>query len=371
MLLAASITTRAQVTTGTITGTAKDSKGAELVGATVEALHEPSGTLYRTISSKGGQFNLPSLRVGGPYKVTISYVGFKSEIYSDLFIQLGDATKINARLLEEGKSLQEVVVSGGTGGRKSLISKDRKGASTNINRRLLETMPTLSRSITDFIKITPQSNGTSFAGQDNRFVNLTIDGSIFNNSFGLQALPGSQTNATPISLDALEEITVNLSPYSLRDAGFTGASINAITKSGTNTFHGSAFFNKRNENFVGTKAGLDGKVPITVTSFDVKQFGASVGGPIIKNKLFFFINGEAEKRTDPGTSFVANNNDGNTAGNESRTLASDLDALSAYLKSKFNYDTGPYQGYSLITKSYSRVAAQSWHIKIIDTEHNV
>jgi Carboxypeptidase regulatory-like domain/TonB dependent receptor len=362
LFMIAGISTRAQVTTGTITGTAKDSKGAELVGATVEALHEPSGTVYRTISSKGGQFNLPSLRVGGPYKVTVSYVGFKSEIYSDLYIQLGDATKINALLLEEGKSLQEVVVSGGTGGRKSLISKDRKGASTNINRRLLETMPTLSRSITDFIKITPQSNGTSFAGQDNRFVNLTIDGSIFNNSFGLQALPGSQTNATPISLDAIEEITVNLSPYSLKDAGFTGASINAITKSGTNTFHGSAFYNQRNENYVGTKAGLDGKVPITVTSFDVKQFGASVGGPIIKNKLFFFINGEAEKRTDPGTSFVANNNDGTTAGNESRTLASDLDALSAYLKSKFNYDTGPYQGYSLITKSYKVLAKIDWNI---------
>lgn len=274
MLLVAVITVNAQITTGTITGTAKDGKGTELVGATVEAIHEPSGTVYRTISSKGGQFNLPSLRVGGPYRVTVTYVGFKTEVYPDLFIQLGDATKINALLTEEGKNLQEVVVTG-TGGRKSLISKDRKGASTNINRRLLETMPTLSRSITDFIKITPQSNGTSFAGQDNRFVNLTIDGSIFNNSFGLQALPGSQTNATPISLDALEEITVNLSPYSLRDAGFTGASINAITKSGTNTFHGSAFYNQRNESYVGTKAGADGKVPVTVASFDVKQFGAS------------------------------------------------------------------------------------------------
>ncbi|MEP7374956.1 MAG: carboxypeptidase regulatory-like domain-containing protein [Chitinophagaceae bacterium] len=360
-LMVTGISMRAQVTTGAITGTAKDSKGSELVGASVEAIHEPSGTVYRTISTRGGQFNLPSLRVGGPYKVTVTFVGFKTEVYSDLFIQLGDATKINASLTEEGKSLQEVVVTG-TGSRKSLISKDRKGASTNINRRLLETMPTLSRSITDFIKITPQSNGTSFAGQDNRFVNLTIDGSIFNNSFGLQALPGSQTNATPISLDALEEIQVNLSPYSLRDAGFTGASINAITKSGTNTFHGSVFYNQRNENYVGTKAGPDGKTKITVNSFDVKQYGASFGGPIIKNKLFFFFNGEAEKRTDPGTSFVADNGDGTLAANESRTLASDLDALSAYLKSKFNYDTGPYQGYSLVTKSYKVLAKIDWNI---------
>ena len=359
-IVATSIT-YAQVTTGAITGTAKDSKGNELVGATVEALHEPSGTVYRTISTKGGRFNIPSLRVGGPYKVTVTYVGFKTEVYPDLIIQLGEPTKIDASLTEEGKSLQEVVVTG-TGGRKSPISKDRKGTSTNINRRLLETMPTLSRSITDFVKLTPQSNGTSFAGQDNRFVNLTIDGSIFNNSFGLQALPGSQTNATPISLDALEEIQVNLSPYSLKDAGFTGASINAITKSGTNTFHGSGFYNKRNESYVGTKAGLNGKTPITVASFDVKQFGASFGGPIIKNKLFFFVNGEAEKRTDPGTSFVANNGDGTTDGNESRTLASDLDALSAYLKSKFNYDPGPYQGYSLVTKSYKVLAKIDWNI---------
>jgi hypothetical protein len=163
-------------------------------------------------------------------------------------------------------------------------------------------------------------------------------------------------------LDALEEIQVNLSPYSLRDAGFTGASINAITKSGTNTFHGSAFYNKRNESYVGTKAGLNGKTPITVASFDVKQFGASLGGPIIKNKLFFFINGEAEKRTDPGTSFVADNGDGTLGGNESRTLASDLDALSAYLKSKFDYDPGPYQGYSLVTKSYKVLAKIDWNI---------
>ena len=160
--------------------------------------------------------------------------------------QLGEASKINVVLTDANTSLKEVVVAGAA--RKgSLISKDRKGTSTNINRRLIAALPTLSRNITDFTKLTPQANGTSFAGQDNRFINLTVDGSIFNNSFGLQALPGSQTSASPISVDAIEEIQVNVAPYSVKDAGFTGASINAVTRSGTNTFHGSAFYNNRNQ----------------------------------------------------------------------------------------------------------------------------
>jgi hypothetical protein len=167
-------------------------------------------------------------------------------------VQLGEATKLTTVLTDANAALSEVVVTGAV--RKgALISKDRKGTATNINRRLIAALPTLSRNITDFTKLTPQASGTSFAGQDNRFINFTVDGSIFNNSFGLQALPGSQTNASPISIDAIEEIQVNLSPYNVKDAGFTGAGINAVTRSGTNVFHGSAFYNKRNQGLVGTK----------------------------------------------------------------------------------------------------------------------
>lgn len=351
----------AQVTTGSISGTVKDAKGADLTGATIEVLHEPSGTSYRGTAGKNGVFNIPSLRVGGPYKVTISFVGFRPEVITDVYVQLGEASKINVALTDANAALKEVVVTGAA--RKgALISKDRKGASTNINRRLIAALPTLSRNITDFTKLTPQSNGTSFAGQDNRFINLTVDGSIFNNSFGLQALPGSQTSASPISVDAIEEIQVNVSPYSVKDAGFTGASINAVTRSGTNTFHGSGFYNNRNQSLVGTKAGSDGKTPVTVANFDVKQFGFSLGGPIIKNKLFFFANYENEKRSDPGTAFVSDNGSNTGQTNVSRVKKTDLDALSTFLNTNFGYDPGKYEGYDFITKSYKILTKIDWNI---------
>lgn len=351
----------AQVTTGSISGTVKDAKGADLTGATIEVLHEPSGTTYRGTAGKNGVYNIPSLRVGGPYKVTISFVGFRPEVITDVYVQLGEPSKINVALTDANSALKEVVVTGAA--RKgALISKDRKGTSTNINRRLIAALPTLSRNITDYTKLTPQSNGTSFAGQDNRFVNLTVDGSIFNNSFGLQALPGSQTSASPISVDAIEEIQVNVSPYSVKDAGFTGASINAVTRSGTNTFHGSGFYNNRNQSLVGTKAGSDGKTPVTVANFDVKQFGFSLGGPIIKNKLFFFANYENEKRSDPGTAFVSDNGTNTGQTNVSRVKTADLDALSTFLNTNFGYDPGKYEGYDFITKSYKILAKVDWNI---------
>ncbi len=351
----------AQVTTGSISGNVKDTKAKDLTGATIQVLHEPSGSVYGASSGKNGVFNIPSLRVGGPYKVTISYVGFKPEIISDVFVQLGEASKINVVLIDANASLTEVVVTGTT--RKvSLISKDRKGTSTNINRRLIAALPTLSRNITDLTKLTPQSSGTSFAGQDNRFINLTVDGSIFNNSFGLQALPGSQTSASPISIDAIEEIQVNVAPYNVKDAGFTGASINAVTRSGTNHFHGSAFYNNRNQGLVGTKAGADGKTPVTISNFDVKQFGFTLGGPIIKNKLFFFVNYENEKRTDPGTGFEADNGTNTGKTNVSRVKRVQLDSISDFLKSKLGYDPGQYEGYDFITKSYKILAKIDWNI---------
>ena len=351
----------AQVTTGSISGTVKDGKGTDLTAATIEVLHEPSGSVYRASSGKNGVFNIPSLRIGGPYKVTISFVGFKPEIITDVYVQLGEASKINVVMTDANASLKEVVVAGAVK-RGALISKDRKGTSTNINRRLITALPTLSRNFADFSRITPQSNGTSFAGQDNRFINLTVDGSIFNNSFGLQALPGSQTSASPISIDAVEEVQINLSPYNVKDAGFTGASINAVTRSGTNTFHGSAFYNNRNQSMVGTKAGSDGKTPVTIANFDVKQFGFSLGGPIIKNKLFFFANYENEKRSDPGTAFSSDNGSNTGQTNVSRVKQTDLDALSTFLNTNLGYDPGKYEGYNFITKSYKILAKIDWNI---------
>jgi hypothetical protein len=240
-----------------------------------------------------------------------------------------------------------------------LLSSDNRGTSTNVGRKTIESLPTLSRSITDFTKLTPQSNGTSFAGQDNRLNNLSIDGSIFNNNFGLQALPGSQTNSTPISLDAIEEIQINVSPYSLRERDFTGAGINAITRSGTNDFSGSIFFNNRNQSLIGTKADT---TKLKINDFNVNQFGFRLGGPIIKNKLFFFVNFEGERRNDPGVTFFANDANGVTDNNETRVSKADLDNLSSFLKDKFNYDAGKYQDYDLQTFSNKALAKIDWNI---------
>ncbi|MFC4230829.1 carboxypeptidase regulatory-like domain-containing protein [Parasediminibacterium paludis] len=354
LLLAVNMTVSAQVTSGTITGTVKDPKGVVLTGATVEAIHEPSGSKYKTVSGTSGKFNLPGLRVGGPYKLTITYVGFQVETITDIYVQLGVPSSVDVALRDNTTQLKEVTVAG-TSRKGALISKEVKGTGTNINKRLIAALPTLSRSITDITRLTPQSNGTSFAGQDNRAINFTLDGSIFNNSFGLSALNGGQTNSTPISLDAIEELQINLSPYNLKDAGFTGASINAVTKSGTNTFHGTGFYNNRNQGLVGTKAGTDGTQDVTVTNFDVKQYGVSVGGPIIKNKAFFFLNYEAERRTDPGTLNVASTGS-NTGANVTRVRASALDSLKSFLTTNFGYNPGDYQGYNFLTKSDKAVA---------------
>lgn len=352
----------AQVTTGTITGTVKDPSGTTLQGATVEAVHEPSGTKYKTVTNKTGKFNLPGLRVGGPYKVTVSYVGFNTENATDVYVQLGEPSVIDFGLSDSKTELKEVTLN--TTARKgALISKDVKGASTVINARQISSLPTLNRSLTDVTRLTPQSSGTSFAGQDNRAINLTLDGAIFNNSFGLSALNGGQTNSTPVSLDAIQQIAVNISPYNLRDAGFTGGSINAVTKSGTNTVHGTGFFNFRNESFVGNKAGAGGNQDVTKTAFDVKQYGISFGGPIIKNKLFYFINYEAERRTDP-SQWLADTGitTSNAGGNVTRVKEVDLKALSKFLIDTLKYNPGDYQGFSFNTKSDKGVVRLDWNI---------
>ena len=347
----------AQVTTSSINGRVKNKSDKGLGGATVVAVHEPTGSTYRTLTQDDGSFTIPALRVGGPYKLSISFVGYREQVFNEIYLQLGVPAKINPAMESNDAMIETVLVTGKA--KNKLIGADKNGTGTNIGRRTLETLPTLSRNLSDFTKLTPQSNGLSFGGQDNRLNNITIDGSSFNNSFGLQSLLGSQTNSTPISLDAIEEVQINLSPYNVREGGFTGAGVNAVTRSGTNTFHGSAFYNQRNEGYVGTSAG---KNKVTTTAFDVKQFGFRFGGPIIKNKLFFFVNGEGERRNDPGTNFRANNGGEASVGNVSRVLKSELDNISKFLKDTLGYNTGAYQDYSLQTFSNKALAKIDWNI---------
>lgn len=328
------------VTTANMSGKVTDQNGGILPGATIVAVHVPSGTTYGTTTGTNGVYFMPSMRVGGPYKVTISFVGYKDAVYDDVYLNLGTTFNLDAQLSEAQVEIQEVVV---TGVRSNVFSSDRTGAATSITREYITALPTINRSINDFTKLTPQASGRSFVGQDARLNNITIDGSIFNNSFGLADQPGGRTGTAPISLDAIEEIQVSIAPFDVRQAGFVGAGVNAVTKSGTNDFSGSAFYTVRNQSWIGDKAhGVD----VNSQDFNVAQYGFRLGGPIIKNKLFFFVNGEFESDVRPATSYRANLGGETVGGNITRVLKSDLDNLSSYLKEKFNYETGPYQGYN-------------------------
>jgi hypothetical protein len=325
-----------QVTTSSITGTVRSSSGEGLEGATVTAVHTPSNTTYNTLSKKGGNFTLPALRIGGPYTLTINYVGQNPQTIPDIFLTLGEPFNTNVIMGESNQQLASVVVSASR-----RRTPDRTGASTNISREQLATLPTITRSITDFTRLTPQSNGTNFGGRDARYNNTIVDGANLNNNFGLSdgLLPGGGTTASPISLDALDEITVSIAPFDVRQANFTGAAVNAVTKSGTNTFHGSAYGFYRDQSFNGKK--IKGSELTNITPTKNTIFGATLGGPIIKDKLFFFINAEKETRNSP-PSQVWTPTGGSGAGNTSAVHVDSLRKFSEFLKSRYGYETGRY-----------------------------
>lgn len=344
------------VTTASMNGTITDAKGEAVPGATVIAVHTPSGTQYGAATMADGRYIIPAMRVGGPYKVTITSIGYKEQVREGIFLNLGTAANVSVQLAEDVTELSEILV---TAQRNDIFSSDRTGAATSIGKEELNNLPTLNRSINDFTRLTPQASGNSFGGQDARLNNITIDGSIFNNSFGLGNQPGGRTGSTPISLDAIEQVQVNLAPFDVRQAGFVGAGVNAVTRSGTNNVEGSVFYNIRNKNFVGTQAnGRD----VTVGDFNLYQAGFRVGAPIIKNKLFIFVNGEMERETSPGTTFRANRGGEPATGNVTRVLESDLNALSNFLRQNFNYETGPYQGYDNETRSDKFLARLDYNI---------
>ncbi|HMP98352.1 MAG TPA: carboxypeptidase-like regulatory domain-containing protein, partial [Cyclobacteriaceae bacterium] len=239
------------VTTSSMTGRVADNKGEGLPGATVIAIHEPSGTRYGTSTLTDGRFTIPGMRVGGPYTVTASFVGYETSKVEGIVLTLGVAANVNMTITETGTQLSELIIAGD---RAAVFSSDRTGAATSVGRESLETLPTISRRIDDFTRLTPQASGNSFAGQDNRLNNITVDGSYFNNSFGLAGQPGDRTGVSPISLDAIEQIQVNIAPYDVRQGNFVGAGINTVTRSGTNQVEGSVYYLFRNENHVGQRA---------------------------------------------------------------------------------------------------------------------
>ncbi len=344
----------AQVTSSSMTGTIKDAKGA-LPGATVKATHLPSGTVYTTATNQEGLYNLPGMRIGGPYKVEISFIGLSSSTFDQITLQLGQPYILNTTLAESGVQLKEVSVVSSR-----VIASAKTGASTNINRNALATLPTISRSITDFTRLTPQSTGTSFAGRDNRYNNTTVDGANLNNTFGTSrdALPGG--GAQPISIEAYDEISVNISPFDVKQSGFTGAGIYAVTKSGTNTFHGSAYTFYRDQSFNGNYIG-DNYIGNNVAKSKTNIYGFTLGGPIIKNKVFFFANFETEKSTNPGIAYYPTGGSG--TGNKSATTVADLQTVSSYLSTKYGYNTGGYDNFPAFAPKNTKFLAKiDWNI---------
>ena len=332
------------VTTGAIAGIAIDAAGAPLDGARVVAVHGPSGTTYTAATRADGRFTIPGMRVGGPYGVTVSRVGFRQEVQNGINVTLGVTSDLRFALQQASVELEAITVIASTD---NVFSSQRTGAATTVSAEQIATLPTISRRVEDLLRLTPQyspmSFGFSFAGQDNRLNNTTIDGSYFNNSFGLAGQPGDRTGVTPISMDALEQVQVNIAPYDVRQGNFVGAGVNMVTKSGANGFTGSVFYNTRNNDFVGRKAGPNKFDPGT---FEYRDIGISLGGPIIRNRLFFFTSYEDDNQTQPGTTFRANTGVETVEGVVTRVLAADLDSLSSYLQNNFNYETGPYQGYN-------------------------
>ncbi|WP_345168821.1 TonB-dependent receptor [Nibribacter koreensis] len=345
------------VTTSSMTGLISDQSGEGLPGATVLAIHGPTGTRYGVSTNVDGKFTIPNMRVGGPYSVEVTYIGYQTQKQENITLRLSEPFVLNVRLPQSGTDLQEVVVTAANP--RSVLNAERSGSITNISSQEIQTLPSINRSINDFTRLTPQANGTSVGGGNYRQNNVTIDGSEFNNNFGIGGnLPGG--SAQPISLDAIEEISVNVTPYDIRQSGFIGSAINAVTRSGTNEFKGSVYTYFRNQDQQGKNVGPE---ELTLQDMDYKQYGFRLGGPIIKNKLFFFANAEQEKRTRPGqTRFAATPSRPFGSPTVARPTAAELDALSNYLRETYGYETGPYEGYDFENESMKFLARLDWNI---------
>ena len=299
VILISIIKVNAQETTAEIQGTITNG-AAGLAGVSVTAIHQPTGTKYVTTTRNDGRYNLTNLKIGGPYLIEVSYVGFKKDKLDDVTLLLGQAYKANFKLVEASNNLQEVVVKSTS--QDKIFNNARTGSQETFNRNQITSLPTISRSYKDIIKLTPTYNGMSFGGQSSQLNNITIDGANFNNSFGLAGDIGGQTGQVAVSLDAIEQIQVNISPFDVRQGGFVGGNVNSVSRSGTNTSIGSVYQYYKSKDLQGYEVNA---APYTITvpkqdfTYDLKGF--TVGGALIKNKLFYFVNGEQEEKTFPAT----------------------------------------------------------------------
>lgn len=327
------------VTTSSMNGQVTDQNGDPLVSATVIAVHTPSGTSYGSIVNEEGYYRIPNMKVGGPYKVTVSYTGYASAETERIYLRLGENLRQNFDLAETGVQLEEVLitVTQGTAGTNS-------GASTQITTEQIDVVPTLNRDLSDYLRLTPQSTGyaggTSFGGVNNRYNAVYIDGAVNNDVFGLASngTNGGQTGISPFSIDIIDQFQVVLSPYDVTLGGFAGGGVNAVTKSGTNEFKGTAYYFWQNEGLVGktnrTLTDITGSDRTSVADFSQQTYGASVGGPLVKDKVFFFVNAEIQADETPSP-FDFGVYDGNSD-------QAKLTELSQFVQNTYGYDPGTF-----------------------------
>ena len=358
MMLTSVLTLMAQVTTSALSGkvTMADTK-EEVIGATIQAIHEPSGTKYAAVTNSNGRFTIQGMRNGGPYSVAISYIGYETKTFRNIVLELGETYNLNALLSEDANELTEIVVSG----KASKFAAEKTGASTNINQRTIQELPTINRSIGDLAKLSPYYGGSnSFGGMNGKMSNFTLDGANLNNNFGLSSsLPGG---GNPISMDAIDEVQMVVAPFDVRQSNFIGGGINAVTKSGTNTFKGTAYFYYTNEDMHGNR--VDGVQNSEPNPGEEKVYGFTLGGPIIKDKLFFFANYE-RTNTENIPTYWHPDLTGGGADNKtytSRTTLEDMQMISQFVKNKYGYDTGSPTDYpgDIVNNKY--LARLDWNI---------
>lgn len=355
-------TVSAQVTTSSMNGTITDAQGEPLVGATVVAVHTPSGTQYGTITGKDGRYNMASMRTGGPYTVTFSFVGYQPVAFPDLTLQLGETLTRNA-FLKDTQELDAVVVV--ADGKNSAMNINRAGAVTSITSEEIQLLPSVSRSMNDIMRLTPQASSTTsglaIGGGNYRQSFVTVDGAAFNNAFGIGGnLP---SGGTPISLDALEQVSVAVTPFDVRQSGFVGGSINAVTKSGTNRLKVSAYNYYKSEKLQGDKYDSDKK--LTLDKMLSNTFGFNIGAPIVKDKLFIFTNFEYDWNTNPGETRLARQNSNDKFGSGSqynRPTVDQMEMMKSFLMDKYGYNPGRYQDYSTQTPGWKLIARVDWNI---------
>ncbi|NQV16858.1 TonB-dependent receptor [bacterium] len=339
------------VTTSTIRGYVTDTEGKGLLGANVIATHVPSGSVYGAATAEDGRYTILNMKIGGPYMLKVAYMGYAEQEVTDAFLSLGVTKRIDFSLSTADLAGETVEV---MATRHEVMSGDRTGAATTVNAEQLATMPSIKRSTRDLTRLDPRSDGNySFGGRNWLYNSISVDGSNFNNPFGLDdPAPGGQANAEPIPFEAVEQVQVSVAPFDVREGGFTGAGINTVTKSGTNEFQGSFYSYTRSEALLGNE--VDGVAVVESPDLAFNQSGFTVSGPVIKDKLFFFINGELERRDDPGTNYYA--------GDNNRVDPTVMDAIRDQMMDVYGYDTGDYQDYIHETNNDKLLVKIDWNI---------